>query len=60
MKEILALIMFVALATFGYSLLAGFLYGESPYGLHPVVAGLLAAFAGLTAGLAAAIIDHIE
>ena len=45
---------------FGYGLIAGFLYGQSPYGLHPVVAGLLVAFAGLAGGLAAATIDHIE
>lgn len=60
MKEILAFIMLVALLVFGYGLIAGFLYQTSPYGLHPVVAGLLVAFAGLAGGLAAATIDRIE
>ena len=60
MKEILSLIMLIALGAFGYGLIAGFLYGQSPYGLHPVVAGLLVAFAGLAGGFAAAIIDRIE
>ena len=53
-------IMLIALGAIGYGLIAGFLYGQSPYGLHPVVAGLLVAFAGLTGGLAAATIDRIE
>ena len=60
MKEILAFIMLIALGAIGYSLIAGFLYGQSPYGLHPLVAGLLVAFAGLAAGFAAATIDRIE
>ena len=60
MKEILAFIMLIALGAIGYGLIAGFLYQISPYGLHPVVAGLLVAFAGLAGGLAAATIDHIE
>ena len=60
MKEILSLIMLIALGAIGYGLVAGFLYSQSPYGLHPVVAGALAGFAGLAGGLAAAIIDRIE
>ena len=60
MKEILAFSMLVALLFFGYGLIAGFLYQTSPYGLHPVVAGALAGFAGLAGGLAAATIDRIE
>ena len=60
MKEILSLIMLIALATVGYGLIAGASYGQSPYGLHPSVAGLLVAFAGLAGGLAAATIDRIE
>lgn len=60
MKEILALLMLIALAAIGYGIIAGFLYGQSPYGLHPLVAGLLAAFAGLAGGFAAATIDSIE
>ena len=60
MKEILAFIMLVALLFFGYGLIAGFLYGQSPYGLRPLIAGLLVAFAGLAGGFAAATIDRIE
>ena len=60
MKEILAFIMLVALMVFGYGLIAGFMYGQGPYGLHPVVAFALVAFAGLAGGLAAATIDRIE
>ena len=60
MKEILAFIMLIALGAFGYGLIAGALGTASPYGLHPVVAGLLVAFAGLAGGLAAPTIDRIE
>lgn len=60
MKEILAFIMLIALGAFGYGLIAGLSGTESPYGLHPLIAGLLMAFAGLAGGLAAATIDRIE
>ena len=60
MKEILALIMLIALAAIGYGLIAGVLGTARPYGLHPLIAGLLVAIAGLVGGFAAATIDRIE
>lgn len=60
MREILAFIMLVSLLAMLYVLLAGVLYGSSPYGLHPVVAGAAATFAALCGYAAAAFLEKIE
>lgn len=60
MRETLALVMFCALITLFYAIIAGVLWGASPYGLHPVIAGALASFAALAGYVAAAILEKLE
>lgn len=60
MKEALALAMFIALIILFYALIAGALYGASPYGLHPLIAGALASFAALAGYVASALLEKLE
>lgn len=60
MKEFLALAMFAALGIAFYAVMAALTYVYEGFGLHPALAAVLAAFAGLAGGLAAALLDKIE
>ena len=60
MREILALAMLAALAVILYAVAAASVYGESKYGLPPLFAGLLGAFAAFAGYAASAAIDRLE
>lgn len=60
MKEILAFIMLACLFVAFVAVLAGFFWVFEGRGLHPALAAVLACFAGLAGGFAAATIDRIE
>lgn len=60
MREALALVMFCALLGAFYCALAGAVFGESAFGLHPMVAALGAVFCFAVGYLAAAFLERLE
>ena len=60
MREILALAMLAALVVILYVVAAASVYGESKYGLPPLFAALLGAFAAFVGYAASAAIDRLE
>ena len=60
MRELLALVMLACLAVILYAVAAASVYGQSKYGLPPLFAGLLGAFAAFAGYAASALLDRLE